>query len=245
MSLHAANCSSIKQLRRKFLATAGLLLLTSCLGTPRTGNNQPTPLTTQVHTLALTRTTWDGTRPDSFCQPDIGDNIRWQMKQSLLALGYQVNYVRLPALDNSNRPDPVAGWSGAQLSQQIGPATDGIFRMRIVEYLDASLCDTGFESKSLGITAVAEIFASNDGQLLWQTRQSCSDTSGQTSEVADNCSFWLVKKIARQLPPAPSPVKSQIVGMLELGPGGDEVFVPGHESLVVVGAKVMPAIENE
>ncbi|WP_020677727.1 hypothetical protein [Geopsychrobacter electrodiphilus] len=201
MLVRSADFSSIKRNLRYFMVVAGLLMLTGCLGYPRPVKTLQ-PLPADVKTLAMIRTTWDKTRPDAFCQPDIGDDIYRQMKQSLQDLGYQVVDFKVPPLDNSNRPDPVAGMSGAELLHNAPQSVDGIFRLRVVEYLDAALCDTGYESKSLDLTAVAEIFARKDGKLLWQTRQLCGDISGRTRDVVYNCSVGLSQRIARQLPPA-------------------------------------------
>ena len=191
---------AMKRNVRRFLVSVGLLLLTGCLGSPPVRPGSVVPLAGDVQILAMLRTTWDGTRPDAFCQPDIGDDIRLQVKQALRARGYRIVDFKTPSLENSNRPDPVAGWSGAELSRKAPPVADGIFRLRIIEYLDAALCDGGFELKSINIAIIAEIFAPSDGRLLWQTRQWCSDLSRSTSDVVYNCSTELADKIGVQLP---------------------------------------------
>lgn len=192
---------AVKQNGRRFLVSLALLLLVGCLGSPPDEQGVVVPLANDVQTLAMLRTTWDGTRPDSFCQPDIGDDLRLQVKQALQARGYRVIDFKAPRLENSNRPDPVAGWSGAELINKAPPAADGIFRLRVTEYLDAALCDGGFELKSLNIAAIAEIFAPGDGRLVWQTRQWCSELSRSTSDVVYRCSVELADKIGRQLAP--------------------------------------------
>ena len=184
------------------LAIAGLLLLTGCLTSPQVEPVAVAPIDGGLQSLALIRPTWDGTRPDSFCEPDIGDDIHWQLKRSLLKRGYQVIEFKVPKLENSNRPDPVAGWSGKQLRQSTPESADGIFRLRIVEYLDASLCDGRNELKFLGITAIAEIFDRKNGERIWQTQQSCSDLSGRTDDAVFNCTGELAQKITARLPPA-------------------------------------------
>lgn len=190
----------MKQGCRKMLAIAGLLLLTGCLAYPHVEPIAVTPIDGGLDTLALMRPTWDGTRPDMFCVSDIGDDIHWQLKRSLLKRGYQVIEFKVPSLEISNRPDPVAGWSGKELRQSAPESADGIFRLRIVEYLDASLCDGRNELKFLGITAIAEIFDRKNGQLIWQTRQLCSDLSGRTDDAVFNCTGDLAQKIATRLP---------------------------------------------
>lgn len=156
-------CLSMKRGCRKILIIVVLMLLNSCLASTPVEPVAITPINGGLQILAMSRPTWDGTRPDSLCVPDIGDDINWHLKSSLRKRGYKVIDFKVPPLENSNRPDPVAAWSGDELRQSTPESVDGIFRLRIIEYLDASLCDSGYEAKFLGITAIAEIFNRKNG----------------------------------------------------------------------------------
>jgi hypothetical protein len=184
----------------KLMTFAGLLLFSGCVAYTDVEPVAIAPMEGELKTLALLRPTWDGTRPDSFCAPYISDDIEWQLKQSIRDRGFQVLAFEVPALENSYRPDPVASWSSDELFQLAPESADAVLRLRIVEYLDSSLCDSGYEAKFLAITAIAEIFARNNGQLVWQTRQVCSDLSGSTKETVYNCTVELAQKIAARLP---------------------------------------------
>lgn len=155
--------------------------------------------------LGLVRVTWDkGTRPDAFCVPDIGDDISYRLRLGLQQRGYRVTRIAVPPLDNSFAPDPVASWSPERLFEQ-APGTERILRVRIVEYLDASLCDTdrhGTTSTSLDITAKAEIFARGRSEPVWHTRQRCSVLDGSTSDTVRLCVNELTDGIWMRLPPA-------------------------------------------
>lgn len=156
----------------------------------------------QISVLALTRTTWDQTRPDPFCQPEIGNDIDWHLKKGLEKRGYTTLSLQVPDLDNSNRPDPVATWGFEQLKGAAPEKADAIMRLRVVEYLDGSLCDSGYEMKSLGITAITEIYSMHSGQKIWESRQLCNDLSGKTSDVVFACTTQLARRIVGSLPPA-------------------------------------------
>lgn len=195
-------CLSVIQSCRNMLAITSLLLLTSCIDYSKIEPVAITPINGGMQILALSRPTWDGTRPDSFCVPDIGDDINWHLKSSLQKRGYKVIDFKVPPLENSNRPDPVAAWSGEELRQSAPESVDGIFRLRIIEYLDSSLCDSGYEAKFLGITAIAEIFNRKNGELIWQNRQWSNDLAGSSSDAVFNCAGELAQKIAARLPPA-------------------------------------------
>jgi len=184
------------------LLSMAALLSASCLAYPPTDPVAFDPEDTRVASLALGRPVWDGTRPDDFCQPDIGDDIRWQLKDSLQKRGYRVVDLILPPLDNSNRPDPLASLPDAQLSAQAPDNVDAVFRLRIVEFLDDSLCDSHYELKSLDIAAVAEIYDRRTGMQIWQTRQLCSDISRDTRDAVYSCTVQLAQRITARLPRA-------------------------------------------
>lgn len=186
------------------LLVVAVLLLSGCLPSPQVEIVPFTTPETQINSLALTRTTWDGTRPDAFCQPNIGNDIDWHLKKGLTKRGYKTLPLPVADLDNSNRPDPVATWSFEQLLGAAPDGADGIMRLRIVEYLDGSLCDSGYEMKSLGITAIAEIYSIQSGEKIWETRQLCTDLAGSTSDVVFACTTQLVRRIVNRLPP-PAP----------------------------------------
>ncbi|HKI68993.1 MAG TPA: hypothetical protein VKA67_05350, partial [Verrucomicrobiae bacterium] len=62
--------------------------------------------------------------------------------------------------------------------------------------------DSAHEAKSLGITAIAEIFDQKSGRSLWQTRQLCSDISGSTRDSVYSCAVELAQRIGERLPRA-------------------------------------------
>ncbi len=188
---------------RLWLAAWVLLAATSCVPPP-----EPVPYaagTRPASALGLVRVTWDrGTRPDAFCMPDIGEDIDYHLRLGLKQRGYQVTRVSVPPLDNSFAPDPVAGWSPEQLFHQ-APGIDRILRVRVVEYLDASLCDTdrnGGASRSLDITAEAEVFDRYRPEPVWHTRQRCSVLAGSPSETVRLCVTDLTHAIWQRLPRA-------------------------------------------
>ncbi len=198
MPVDADLCQSLKKGWRKRFCLAGLLL-TSCLPLPPLEPIAITPIEGGVKSVALSRPTWDGTGPDRFCEPDIGDEIEWQLKRSMLKRNYELLDFKLPS---RKVPDQVAGWSGKEFSLSAPESADAVFRLRIVNYLDASLCDTGRDLKFFGMTAVAEMFDRKNGELIWQTEQNCSDWSRGTKVVIENCTRELVRKITQRLPSA-------------------------------------------
>jgi len=155
--------------------------------------------------LGLVRVIWDrGTRPDAFCVPDIGDDIGYRLRLGLERRGYRIIRIDVPPLDNSFAPDPVADWSPDMLFDRT-PDINRLLRVRVVEYLDASLCDTdrhGTTSTSLDITAVAEIFSRGQSGPVWQTTQRCSVLAGNTSDTVRLCVNELTEGIWMRLPRA-------------------------------------------
>lgn len=184
------------------LLSMAVMLLGGCFLPSRTVEPKPfSDPEARISTIALMRATWDGTRPDPFCQPDIGDEIDRHLKWALEKSGYKILSFQVPDLDNSNRPDPVASWSSSQLKDAAPEGADAIMRLRIVEYLDASLCDSGYEIKSLNITGIAEIYSTDSRLKLWETRQLCSDLSKSTRDVVFTCTTELARGIVGRLPP--------------------------------------------
>jgi len=194
---------------RFWLLSMVAILASSCLAYPPTEPVPFSPDDTRISSLALGRPVWESTRPDAFCQPDIGDDIRWQLKNSLINRGYRVVDMDMPPLDNSNRPDPLSTLSPEKFSARAPEIADAVFRLRVVEYLDASLCDSFNELKALDITAIAEIYDRRSGRQLWSTRQLCSDIARRTRDAVFGCTVQLSQRITARLPFAAEPVSSK------------------------------------
>ncbi|TYO99883.1 hypothetical protein EDC39_10143 [Geothermobacter ehrlichii] len=191
-------------MRRQTIIGLLLVLLTGC-AVPAPLPPLPFPPDIgRVSGLALPRITWDkGNRPDVFCEPDIGDAIHRQMRRKAAQRGYRVVRMTVPRLDNSYAPDPVAAWPAEQLLAATPSGADMVMRVRVTEYLDASLCDNSRQGTSLDMTAVAEIFARGRHEPVWQVTGRCSILGGNTAETVWLCVAELTDALVSRLPPPP------------------------------------------
>lgn len=164
------------RIRIEILALVVSFAVTSCTlpaGHPRTANvSLPSGLTT----IALPRITYGDQGPDPFCQPDPYDELHWQLKQILRQKGYRVVNAEIPPKENSNRPDPWASASAAELLNYLPQDAQAILRVRVDHYLALDLCSAE-AIRTLEMDASADLFMPGKSQPAWSVTAKAGDTS--------------------------------------------------------------------
>lgn len=164
------------QIRLEILALFLSFAVSSCTlpaGPPPTVNvSLPSGLTT----IALPRITYGDQGPDPFCQSDSYDELHWQLKRILRQKGYRVVSAEIPPKENSNRPDPWASASAAELLKYLPKDAQAMLRVRVDRYLALDLCSKE-AIRTLEMDASADLFVPGKSQPAWAATAKAGDTS--------------------------------------------------------------------
>jgi hypothetical protein len=146
-----------------------LLLGSACAAPPRA--EAPIALAVGPQVIALPRVTFSDDRPDPFCDLDAARRIytfvRWQLEKK----GYRVVGADFPALENSNRPDPWATATAAELLRYLPATADALLRVRVDRYLALDFCPR--EAMAIfELEGSAELFAAGHPEPVWRSSAS-------------------------------------------------------------------------
>jgi len=147
-----------------------------------------------IHTIALLPPQFPNQKPDTACHPDIGRNVRYWLGQTLKNKGYGILLV--DAGENAQL-SAAAGNDLKRLAALAPTHADAVLVVRVVEYLDAGLCDR--ENPSLAMRATARLIRRTPPQVLWSGTGSASDVAtGGPLRVLDPAEV-VTSDLARQL----------------------------------------------
>lgn len=179
------------------------LLLLSLMGCTKT-LPPPHTVSLNIHTIALLPPQFPNQKPDTACHPDIGRNVRYWIGQVLKGKGYRILFVG--AAENAQL-SAAAGNDLTRLAALAPPQADAVLAVRVVDYLDAGLCDR--ENPSLSMRATARLIRRTPPQVLWSGTGSASDVAAggplRVLDPADVVTSDLARQLLSSLPIAASP----------------------------------------